>query len=57
MKTINVHDLTWKTLQEMKLENRKASLEQVINDLIIENCQLKKSQTLGQEATENKPLK
>jgi predicted CopG family antitoxin len=56
MKTINVHDLTWKTLQEMKLEGRKASLEQVINDLIIENCQLKKVMMDGKNLSEvNKP--
>jgi hypothetical protein len=47
MKTVNVHELTWKTLQEMKLEGRKASLEHVITDLITENCQLKKALSDG----------
>ena len=39
MKTINVEELTWKTLQEMKLKWGLPTMEAVINRLIVECVQ------------------
>jgi predicted CopG family antitoxin len=41
MKTIQVHDFTWKTLQEMKLERKQSTLNAVIDQLIIESASKK----------------
>jgi hypothetical protein len=37
MKTVNVEDLTWKTLQEMKLKWGLPTLNAVIEQLIIKS--------------------
>jgi hypothetical protein len=36
MKTINVEDLTWQTLQEMKLKWKMPTMNQVVEKLIFE---------------------
>lgn len=41
MKSIQVEELTWKTLTEMKLEWKKQTLNQVIEKLIFENKKVK----------------
>jgi hypothetical protein len=38
MKTIQVEDFTWKTLQEMKLEKNLPTINSVIEQLIITSC-------------------